>query len=153
MFNRLIMLGAPGAIVAGNTVTIGTDIYEFNAATPPTPGTAGSIWVYNGANSAASRANFINAVNGVVDAPTIYRTAQDAGAGTNVETVLAAAGTTLGTVDLWSADAIGGNITPSATATATTETLATVTDVWDDTTMYGGVAQGATQSQPYETAG
>ncbi len=140
MYNRVIMLGAPGAIVATDTVTIGTDIYEFNAATPPAAGTAGSIWVYQGANSAASRANFINAVNGVVDAPNITYD------GAVVETMLASAGTTLGTVDIHSADAIGGSIAPSATATATTEGLTTVTDVWDDTTMYGGSGQGLAQA-------
>jgi hypothetical protein len=141
MINRLVMLGAPGAIAAGDTVTIGADVYEFNAATPPAGGTAGRIWVYQGADSAASRANFINAVNGVIDAPNITYD------GAVTETMLAASGTLLGTVDIVSADAAGGTPVPSATATACTEGLATVTDVWDQATMYAGRAQVTTQQQ------
>jgi len=141
MMNRVIMLGAPGAIVALDTVTIGTDIYEFNAATPPAAGTAGSIWVYQGANSADSRANLINAINGVIDAPNITYD------GAVVETMLAVAGTTLGTVNINSADAIGGAITPSAVGVACAEGLTTVTDIWDANATYAGEAAGETQSQ------
>jgi hypothetical protein len=146
MFNRLTMLGAPGAIAAADTVTIGADTYEFRADTPPTGGTAGRVWIYQGVNSAASRVNFINAVNGVVDAPTISRTGVGT-AGTNVETVLAAAGTTLGVVNLWSAATIGVAIASSAVATVTTQGLTTATDIWDQGTMYSGQAQAHTSCQ------
>lgn len=141
MINRLVMLGAPGAIAAGDTVTIGADVFEFNAATPPAGGTAGRIWVYQGADSAASRANFINAVNGVIDAPNITYD------GPVTESMVAAAGTLLGTVDVLSADSTGGAAAPSGTATACTETLTTPTDIWDSPTMYAGQAQGSTQLQ------
>ena len=139
MFNRLVMLGAPGAIAAADTVTIGADVYEFRADTPPSGGTAGRIWVYNGATSAVSRANFINAVNNVVDAPNITYD------GAVTESMIASAGTLLGTVDLSSAVAVGGGEGPSAVATACTEVLTTAADVWDQATMYGGKAQGPSQ--------
>jgi hypothetical protein len=140
MQNRLRLLGAPGAAAAGDTVTIGADVYEFRGDTPPSSGTAGRIWVYNGVDSAASRANLINAINGVVDAPTITRD------GTNTETVVAAAGVTTGDIVVQSADGIGGTPTPSSTATACSEGLTTVTDIWDAATMYNGLAQQARQS-------
>jgi len=136
MQNRLIALGAPGAIVAGDTVTIGADVYEFRGDTPPSGGTAGRIWVYNGANSLASRTNLVNAINGVIDAATITYN------GAVTETMLAALDpVTVGHITLVSADAIGGNPAPSATGTATTETLTTVTDIWDTVTVEGGYAQ------------
>jgi len=140
MMNRLRLLGAPGAAVEGNTVTIDSDVYEFRGSTPPTGGTAGRIWVYNGADSAASRANLINAINGVVDAPTITRD------GTNTELVVASAGVTTGDIVIQSADSIGGTPVPSATALACSETLATATDIWDAATMYNGLAQQARQA-------
>lgn len=139
MFNRLRLLGAPGAAVEGNTVTVGADVYEFRGSTPPAGGTAGRIWVYNGADSAASRANLINAINGVVDAPTITRD------GTNTENVVASAGVTTGDVVVQSADNIGGAVVPSAAAIAFAETLATATDVWDQANSYGGLALQARQ--------
>ena len=145
-FNRLTCIGAE-PIAATNTVTIGADVYEFNAATPPAGGTGGSIWVYVGVSSAASRANLIMAINGTISANEVTRTLQDAAAGTNTEFVLAAAGTTVGDINLWSAAAIGGAVAPSAAHLATTETLAVGTDIWDDVTMYGGVAQGHTACQ------
>jgi len=140
MQNRLRMLGAPGAIAAGNTVTIGADVYEFNANTPPSAGTAGYIWVYQGASSADSRTNFINAVNAVIDAPNITYD------GAVTEDLLAGPGITTGDVALISADAPGGNIAPSTTAIATTETLTTVTDIWDNATMRQGQDQGPTSA-------
>jgi hypothetical protein len=139
MQNRLRLLGAPGAAVAGDTVVIGADTYEFRGDTPPTGGTAGRVWVYNGADSAASRANLINAINGVVDAPTI------GGPVVATETMLAAAGITTGDIIVASADAVGGSKAPSAVATATTEGLTTATDIWDHTTMQYGAAQAASQ--------
>lgn len=134
MMNRLRLLGAPGAAVEGNTVTVGDDVYEFRGSTPPAGGTAGRIWVYNGANSAASRANLINAINGVVNAATITRN------GTNTEEVVASAGVTTGDVIVQSADDIGGDPIPSSTIIACAETLATATDVWDQANSYNGLA-------------
>jgi hypothetical protein len=141
---RLMMLGAPGKIVAGNTVTIGADTYQFNSHTPPdasgVPGgaTPGAIWLYNGNSSADCRGIFVDAVNGVVSPARITRTAQDGQAGTNTELVRAAQSPTLGIIFVFSADAIGGNIVPSNTPIAVSETLTTVTDIWDDTATYSG---------------
>lgn len=135
MSNRLRMLGAPGAIVEGDTVTIGANVFEFRASTPPAGGTAGRIWVYRGADSAASRANFIDAVNGVIDAARITYN------GALVITFLAAAGVTLGDVVIVSAAAAGGAPVANATATATAETLTTATDIWDAAVCYGGRLQ------------
>lgn len=139
MQNRLRLLGAPGAAVEGNTVTIDTDVYEFRSDSPPSGGTAGRIWVYNGADSAASRTNLIDAINGVVDADRITRD------GINTEDVVASAGVTTGDIVIQSADDIGGNPIPSATALACSETLATATDIWDAANMYSGLAQQARQ--------
>jgi len=139
MINRVRMLGAPAAIAAADTVTIGADVYEFRADSPPSGGTAGRIWVYNGASSADSRANFINAVNGVVDSGTITRD------GTNTETVVASAGITTGDVVIQSADAIGGNVIPSITPIACSEVLTTGTDIWDAVNTYNGIAQSSKQ--------
>jgi hypothetical protein len=136
MQNRIRMLGAPGPIAAGDTVTIGADVYEFLASTPPAGGTAGYIWVYQGASSAVSRANFINAVNGVIDAANITYD------GAITETFLAGAGITTGDVVVISADSAGGSIVPDDTATAVSETLTTGTDIWDSATMRQGQDQG-----------
>lgn len=133
MQSRLRMLGAPAAIVAADYLTIGADIYEFRADTPPTGGTAGRVWLYNGANSAASRATLIKAINGDVDAALIANEVA-------TELMLAAAGVTTGDVVVQSADAIGGSPAPSATATATTDNLTTATDIWDHTAMQYGEA-------------
>ena len=139
MQNRLRLLGAPGAAVAGDTVVIGADTLEFNAATPPAAGTVGFIWVYNGINSLASRTNLVDAINGVIDAARITRTLEDPTAGTNTELFLAAAdAVTVGDVAILSADAIGGTPTPSAVATACTESLTTGTDIWDAATCRMG---------------
>ena len=132
MVNRLRLLGAPGAAVAGNTVTIGTTVYEFRGDTPPSGGTAGRIWVYNGADSAASRANLIKAINTVVDAAVVTRN------GVASPAVKAIDGVTTGDIIVYSATTSGGDIVPSATALATTETLDTATDIWDGATMGGG---------------
>jgi hypothetical protein len=147
MMNRLFMLGVPGIIVQTNTVTIGADVYEFRDSSPPIGGTAGRIWVFNGTggapNAVISRANFILAVNGGGTANEVTRTSPaNPTAGTNTELVRAYAGVTAGVINVVSAATIGGVNAPSAVATATTETLATLTDVWDAATMYNGVAAG-----------
>ncbi len=142
--NRLRMLGAPGKITQGNTVTIGADVYEFRDSTPPLGGTAGRIWIYNGGGggtSAICRANFIDAVNGIVDAARITRTAQAPTAGTNVEPVKAMAGLFTGDIIVVSADAVGGNIVPTGTQQACSEVLTTAADVWDTGNMHSGHPQ------------
>jgi hypothetical protein len=142
MQNRLRLLGAPGAAVAGNTVTIGGDVYEFRGDSPPSGGTAGRIWVYNGADSAASRANLIDAINNEGGASEVTYD------GAVTEAMYALAGVTTGDIILLSATAIGSKVAaPSATATACSETLATATDIWDSATMEGGVAQAPKQLQ------
>jgi hypothetical protein len=133
--NRLRLLGAPGAAVEGNTVTIGADVYEFRASTPPAGGTAGRIWVYNDATSAASRTNLIDAINGVVDAARITRD------GTNTELVVASAGITTGDIVVQSSATIGGTPAPSATPVACSDGLDTATDIWDAANTYNGIAQ------------
>jgi len=139
MQNRLRLLGAPAAAVEGNTVTIGADVYEFRDSSPPAGGTEGRIWVYGGANSAASRANLIDAINGVVDADLVTRD------GDNTEEVVAAAGITTGDIVVQSADDIGGNPVPSATPIACSEGLDTATDIWDAANTYAGIAMQARQ--------
>ena len=140
MQNRLRLLGAPGAAVEGNTVTIGADVYEFRGSTPPAGGTAGRIWVYNGANSAASRANLIAAINNEGAAAEVTYD------GAVTESMYALAGITTGDIILLSATAIGSKVAaPSATATACSDGLDTATDIWDSATMEGGVAQAPKQ--------
>jgi hypothetical protein len=57
--------------------------------------------------------------------------------------VTAVAGVTLGDVRVYTSTAIGSAVAaPSAAVIATTEVLTTVTDIWDQATMYGGVAAG-----------
>ena len=141
MSNRVRMLGAPGKIVQGDTVTIGAIVFEFRDSTPPAGGTAGRIWVYNGASSADSRTNFIDAVNGVVDAARITYNA------VTPPNFFAAAGVTLGDVKIQSATAPGGTPCGSATATACSETLTTVADIWDAAACYGGTLAVKPQSE------
>jgi hypothetical protein len=147
MLNRLRLLGAPGFIVEGDRVIIGADVYEFRDSSPPLGGTPGRMWVYNGspgpANATISRANLIDAINGVVDAARITRTPQDPMAGHNHELVTALPGVTLGDITVVTTTAIGNGIRrPSGFATLTGKNLATITDVWDEPTMYGGVVAG-----------
>jgi hypothetical protein len=136
MVNRLRMAhaaGAGAAIDAGETVTIGTDVYEFNAATPPAAGTAGMVWVYQGATVAASRTNLTDAINGVVDAARINRTSY-----TNVQKYYCRQGVDARDLIIVSATAVGGYPTPSNSATATTSTLSDPGDLWDNAVVYGG---------------
>jgi hypothetical protein len=136
MLNRIRLLGGGAAIAQADYLTIGSDVYEFRSSTPPAGGTSGRIWVHNGASSAESRANFIKAVNGTVDAAVVTRN------GTNTEVVSAAAGVTTGDVIVYSSTAIGSLVpAASATATACTDNLTDAADIWDQATMYGGVAK------------
>jgi len=147
MQNRLRALGAPGALAPGDTIVIGADTYEMNVATPPAAGTVGFIWVYNDASSAAGRVNLIDAINGVVDANRIGRgDGLGANPGDTTEAFLAAAGVTVGDIQIQSADAAGGTPTPSAVATACTTTLSTGTDIWDSATCLYGKVQAHTQA-------
>jgi hypothetical protein len=150
--NRLRMEGGGGAIAAGNTVTIttaaeGTDVYEFRAVTPPLGGTAGRIWVYNGANAAASRANLVTAINGVVDANVVTRTPQDASAGTNKCKVTAMVGTPLTSITVGVSSAIGAAFFGiSGTDLTCSETLAAATDIWDKANVYSTGGAGASMN-------
>jgi len=140
MQNRLRMLGAPGAIAAGDTVTIGADTYEFRGDTPPTGGNGARIWVYNGATSATARTNIIDAINGVVDAARIANLVA-------TELMVAEAGVTVGDIRVLSAATVGGAVAPSATATACSEVLTTGTDIWDAANCYGGRLRVASQRE------
>jgi len=133
MTNRIRLLNATVKIAQADFLTIGGIVYEFRDDTPPTGGTAGRVWIYNGANAAASRVNFIDAINGVVDATRINYN------GVVKPLFVAAAGVTAGDVIIQSATAAGGTPCPSATATACTDNITTVTDIWDSATCYGGV--------------
>ena len=146
MVNRLIANHGGVKFAQGRVVVVGADTYEFRDSTPPLGGTAGRIWVYNGANAAASRTNLIDAINNVVDATRITRTAQDATAATNTEKFFAAAGITANVINIVSVGAIGTPTTIAsiaasdvATACSTTLTADTGTDLWDQATCYGGV--------------
>jgi uncharacterized membrane protein len=143
MSGRLMMANAGGggaAIAATNTVRIGADTYEFVAASPPLLGTAGRIFVFNGANVAASRTNFIDAVNGVVDIARISRTAQVPTCATNTELVRAFAGVTAGVINVVSAETVGGINRASNVQLLTGETLADAPDVWDSGSTHCGIA-------------
>jgi hypothetical protein len=149
--NRLRMEGAPGAMVQGNTVTIqravNTDVYEFRGSTPPVGGTNGRIWVYNGVDAAASRANLIKAINGTVDVAVVTRTAQDINAGTNTALVSAVAGDPATSITVGSSAAIGDGIffDPNRDILQCSETLASPNDVWDGAIVFnrGGCAGSA----------
>ena len=149
--NRLRMEGAPGAMVEGNTVTIQrsvfTDVYEFRGSTPPAGGTAGRIWVYNGADAAASRANLIKAINGTVDVAVVTRTAQNPNAGTNTCIVGATAATPATSIIVGLTEVLGDNIffDPNRDLLQCSETLASVNDVWDGAIAFnkGGCAGSA----------
>jgi hypothetical protein len=136
LMNRLRVANAGGggaAIAAGNTVTIDADVYEFRAVSPPAGGTATNIQVFNGANVAASRANLIAAINGVVDPTRIkYPALGQQGK------YLAGVGLVATDVVVLSADAAGGNPLPAIGPITTTETLADAPDIWDQALAYGG---------------
>lgn len=157
MVNRLMADHGGVKFAQGRVVVIGADTYEFRDSTPPLGGTAGRIWVYNGANAAASRTNLIAAINNVVNAALVTRTAQDATAANNTEKFFAQAGTTAFVTDIMSVGAIG---TPTlitaiaasgvATSCTTTLTLDTGTDLWDQATCYEGVT-GAQRKVSFQT--
>lgn len=137
--NRLRMLGAPGIIATGDTITIGADVYEIRPDTPPTGGNAARIWVYTGADSHAARVNLCDAINGVVDAARIANQVA-------TEHFLAEHDhVTVGDVTIVSADDVGGTPIPSATATACAEGLTTPADIWDNATCRFGALAGALQ--------
>jgi len=57
---------------AADTITIGTDVYEFKAALTDAPTTVGNILVLRGVSAAAALANVIAAINGAVGQGTTY---------------------------------------------------------------------------------
>lgn len=136
MQSRLTMLGAGARIVQGDWFGIGGDDFEFRDDTPPSGGTAGRIWVRTVTDSITCRTNAVDAINGVVDAARITYD------GALTEDILAQLDpVTIGDIVVVSADAPGGNATPSATTTAVTENLTTATDIWDTANMEGGYLQ------------
>jgi hypothetical protein len=143
-FGRLRVANAGGggaAIAAGNTVTVGTVIFEFRNSSPPAGGTAGRIWVNQGANAAASKVNLQDAMNGVL------RVADITYNGVTPPAVLAANGTVAATdIDVCTADHAGGTPVASAAVVATTETLADAADIWDDTQLRSGLAEAVVAS-------
>jgi hypothetical protein len=131
--NHLFLNGAAGAkIVQGDfcTITDGVtpDVYEFRDDSPPTGGTAGRIWIYNGADAAASRANLVKAINGTVDAAIVDRSSA-----TNHHKVTASVATSGTYVTVYETTGIGNGVAqPTATAALQgTENLTTPTDIWD----------------------
>jgi len=65
--NALLFVEGAGEPAPGRTVIIGTTVYEFRADSPPTGGTAGRVWVWNGdigggAVAATARTNLRNAI-------------------------------------------------------------------------------------------
>jgi hypothetical protein len=142
--NHLFLNGAAGAKIAQGdflTITDGVtpDAYEFRDDSPPTGGTAGRIWVYNGANAIASRTNLIKAVNGTVDAAVVNRTSA-----TNHHSVTASMSTVGTYITIYETTAIGNGIT-QLTVVGTlqgTENLTEVTDIWDQLNFlqYGATA-------------
>jgi len=129
--NRLFLATLP---TAGDWISVeGTDAvvvpYEFRADSPPTGGTAGRIWVYDGGGAAAARVNLVDAINGVVDANRVARgavadlagfVARDAVAQTSVM-IMEVAG--------------------SETARNLTENLTDGADIWDSATTVGGMLE------------
>lgn len=132
MTNRLNMATVPANT---ETVTIGANIYEFRTSTPPAGGTAGRIWVYEGGGVVATaRANLVNAINNVVDAPNITYN------GTVTNPLVAAVSGA--DVTVISSAAVGSaTVAASTSALACTDGLGAVLDVWDQATMYGGKAE------------
>ena len=130
-----------GAVAATETDTfvIGANTFEMRDSTPPAGGTAGRIWIYKGLNVAEQRTNSADAVNGVSDA---NRITYD---GAVTETFRASVDG-LGT-RIVSADAPGGNPVPSTVATACSQTLTPVTDIWHSATCYGGRAESQQHSK------
>jgi hypothetical protein len=148
--NRLYLNGLAGAKIAqGDFVTIDadgvSDIYEFRDSTPPLGGTPGRIWVYNGANAAASRANLASAIFGAVDAATITRTAQDPTAGTNQVKVITVGGSPapfcVSVVEWTTAGYVAGSgfeLNPTVVLLTATANTSQPTDVWDQLDFYNG---------------
>ncbi|MEK6683890.1 MAG: hypothetical protein AABY46_04445 [Nitrospirota bacterium] len=126
----------------GETITIGANVFEFRTSTPPAAGTAGRIWVYEGGGVVATaRANLVNAINNVVDAPNITYN------GAVTETFISSA--VAAVITVVSAATAGGAIAASGTATAVSETLGAAADVWDVNVLgvlHGGKAENTRAS-------
>ena len=126
--NRLLLATLP---TAGDWISIeGTDTvvvpFEFRANTPPTGGTVGRIWVYDGGNAAAARVNLVDAINAVVDANRIAR-----GAVADIAVFVARDAVAQTSVMIM-------EISGSATARNVTEALTAIADIWDQATTDGG---------------
>ena len=103
----------------GETITIGGQVFEFDAATPPVAGGGAShIAVYRGANTAAAIANLVKAINDLAEAAKWT----EGDGNTTVPTVVADAFDSTHLRVLW-ADERGGTAipdVPTSTALATT---------------------------------
>jgi hypothetical protein len=148
--NRLFLNGAAGAkITEGDVFTIDadgvTDTYEFRNSTPPLGGTAGNIWIYNGANAAASRVNLITAVNRVVDANVVTRTLEAPTAGTNLINVRAYTGSAPTALTFIECTTVGDpNTSPTVVLLTASSVPTSAADVWDSLDFYGGFRSGNT---------
>ena len=129
--NRLFLAAQPAA---GDWISIeGTDTvvvaYEFRPNTPPTGGTVGRIWIYDGGSAAAARVNLSDAIHGVVDTNRIAYGAVDMIAGFVARD--APAQTSLMIME----------ISGSETSRNVTENLTAPLDVWDQATTDGGMLE------------
>lgn len=128
-----------GASVEGETWTIGGVVFECRDSTPPAGGTAGRIWITRNAAAAVTRANLVNAINGVVDAPNITYNGVTPPSMLATDLVAVTAGLAIA-----SATAPGGTPAPSASATACSTTVVTGTDGWSNATCQCGRIASAT---------
>lgn len=128
----------------GDTLTIGTDIFEIRNDSPPTGGTVGRNWVTTDGDG--GRTILPLAINGTID-PTkiVYK------AGGLTEKFKAVSGAPGQFFHIFSADAPGGNLIPSNVATPCSDTMTGGASAWDYATCRGGKTATTPQgfSAPY----
>ena len=127
--------GAPPSIVAGDTVTVGTQTYSFVSAlgTPP----AGGVQVLVGSTNASSLANLANAINGGSGAGINYVYGSGATANTSATATAGQNASGLGTLTL---TAITKGTSGNSIALATTGSGA---DTFNGATFMSGGAAGS----------
>jgi hypothetical protein len=124
----------------GETVTIGSQVFEFDNATPPVAGGgAARIAVYIGANLAAAVANLVKAINGTVDAA-VWTPGNGS---TSVPAVVADAYGGAGGVRIKGATARGGTATPAAPASTALATNVGGGSAWDMTNLNASAGRAA----------
>ena len=139
-------LGLATIPTATNTVTIGTDVYEFLNPAGQVANDA-NIGVSIGLNVAASRTNLINAINGV-GTGIADGILNNAGTGpviveNGTESLVASPLST--TVYIKSADAVGGTAIAANPNIVVGETLTNVADYWNiDSSGIGGISLNTT---------